>query len=64
MVEGKIELDVEQLRKIAEYYQFPMAVFLMSPKNFPESEESTRLEQVMKKANAFNKIQAITDKFA
>jgi hypothetical protein len=42
----KITLEWEHLERIAEYYEFPSAVFFTNPKDFPKNK--TRNEALIK----------------
>jgi hypothetical protein len=55
----KITLEWEHLERIAEYYEFPSAVFFTNPKDFPKNK--TRNEALIKKAELFDTIKEITD---
>ncbi|HIE14443.1 TPA: hypothetical protein EYP70_04145 [Candidatus Bathyarchaeota archaeon] len=48
-VENKVELDQKLLRKIADYYEFPMAAFFLETKHF----KGTRKECLRKKVAKF-----------
>ena len=47
----KIELDQKLLEKIADYYEFPMAVFFSEAKHF----KGTRKENLRKKVTEFKR---------
>ena len=41
----KVEIEVKLLQKIADYYEFPLAVFFMQEKDFPsDAGAKTRTE--------------------
>jgi len=50
-----VEISLKKLKRIAEYYEFPVAVFfgVDLPKN------TTRCKELRKKAEAFDKIKEI-----
>jgi hypothetical protein len=52
MVMGKIEAKLKNLERIAEYYEFPMAVFFMGTFN---PKEKTRNESVLERIKKFKK---------
>lgn len=56
--ENKVEINVKLLEKIAEYYEFPLAVFFMQPKDFPKGR---RVEHLWKKCTAYDKIVEIVE---
>ena len=56
----KVELEFSFLQRIAEYYDFPVAIFFLQPKDFP-TPKVTRDYRVMAKAKAFDQIKEITE---
>ena len=54
----KVEIEWKLLARIAEYYQFPSAVFLGNMKMF---RHKTRSKAWRKKAELYDKIKAIVD---
>ena len=54
----KVEIEWKLLQRIAEYYQFPSAVFLGDKKMF---RHKTRNKALSKKAELYDKIKAIID---
>ena len=54
-MEDKIEISLKKLKRIAEYYGFPLAVFFLE--DLPE--QTTRDQEIRKKAEAFDKIKEI-----
>ena len=54
-----VNISYEKLHDIAEYYEFPVAVFL-TPDNFFKKEE-TRRKNLLRKAEAFDKIKEIVE---
>ncbi|MBM4137821.1 MAG: hypothetical protein FJ241_13490 [Nitrospira sp.] len=58
----KVSIEWRLLQRIAEYYQFPSAVFLMPFKNFPK--EKTREDGVLNNANEFReKLNALFEEY-
>lgn len=55
----KIEIEWKLLERIAEYYEFPSAVFLGNVKVFPKAK--TRNESWRKKAELFDKIRELCE---
>ncbi len=53
-MEDKIEISLKKLKRIAEYYEFPLAVFFLE-----DLPEQTRDQEIRKKAEAFDKIKEI-----
>ena len=53
-----VEIDLKQLERIAEYYEFPMAVFFSTKVVF---KARTRREALFKKAEKLDKIKEILD---
>ena len=53
MNKTKIEIDYRLLERIAEYYEFPMAVFILPFRKFPEG---TRKQYWQKKIGRLIKI--------
>jgi hypothetical protein len=59
MTEPKIVIcDLKLLERIAEYYEFPLAVFFGNERCFPEK---TRNEAWRKKAEKYDKIKDIVE---
>lgn len=58
----KIEIEWEYLQRIAEFYKFPSAVFLVDKKNFPKSKAITRDKSLIKKADLYEKIKELVEK--
>ena len=54
----KVELEWKLLERIAEYYQFPSAVFLGNKKMF---RHKTRNQALTKKAQLFDKIKELVE---
>jgi len=55
----KVEIEWKLLERIAEFYEFPTAVFLGNLKIFPKSK--TRNESFRKKAQLYDKIKEIIE---
>jgi hypothetical protein len=47
-----VEIEIAVLRRIAKYYQFPMAVFFAQEKNIPKG---TRQNDLLEKVKEFEK---------
>lgn len=58
----KIEIEWKYLEKIAEFYEFPVAVFLGHEKIFPPS-KLTRNQILFEKAEMFERIKDIMDEY-
>ncbi len=54
----KVEIEWKLLERIAEYYQFPSAVFLGNKKMF---RHKTRNQAFKKKVELYDKIKAVID---
>lgn len=54
----KVEIEWKHLEKIAEFYEFPIIVFLGNDGRFPPS-KLTRNEIIRKKAELFDKLKDI-----
>lgn len=54
----KVEIEWSYLQRIAEYYQFPSAVFLGNKKIFGHK---TRSQALTKKAQLFDKIKELVE---
>ena len=54
----KLEVELKLLQSVASYYQFPMAVFFMQPKDFPKG---TRNAALSRKADAYDRIKDIVE---
>lgn len=52
----KVEISTKKLQEIAEFYEFPLAVFFMPEGSLPKG---TRRQLFSKKADAFNRISEI-----
>ncbi|GEM_PF-3890288 len=50
----KVEIDLELLKRISHYYDFPLAVFFTQKEAFPP--KKTRDEIILEKAKKFDKI--------
>ena len=55
----KVEIEWKLLERIAEFYEFPSAVFLGNMKIFPKCK--TRRESFRKKAQLYDKIKEVID---
>ena len=57
----KIELELEKLKLIAEYYDFPLAAFFMSIDELKElkAKEGTRMKAIRKELEKLEKIREI-----
>jgi len=55
-----VEIEIDLLRRIAEYYEFPLAVFFSDKSIF---KHKTRSETLRKKAEAFDKIAEIVEDY-
>ena len=63
MTENPVEVTIKWslLERIAEYYEFPSAVFLLKDRSaFPENVR-TRKENIMWKAERYDRIKEITE---
>lgn len=58
MIEPKVTLKFSFLQKIAEYYEFPTAVFLSDSDDFPRGKRSDVLN---KKVEILDKIKDLVD---
>ena len=54
-MKDKVEIEVRLLNRIAEYYEFPFAVFLGNLKIF---KHKTRNQALRKKADLFDKLRS------
>ena len=54
----KVEIKIKKLEEIAEYYEFPVAVFFTPHGNL---KGKTRCGELFEKAEAFNKIREILE---
>ena len=56
-----VEIEIAMLRRIAKYYQFPMAVFFMQKKDIPKG---TRQNDLLEKIKGFEKkIKELVEEF-
>jgi hypothetical protein len=56
----EVRIKISLLRKIADYYEFPLAVFFAPESRF----KGTRKSEILKRANKFNrKFKKIYDEF-
>lgn len=55
----KCEFDWNFLQRVADYYEFPVAVFFSPEKAFPEKQ--TRIGNLGKKAECLDKIKEIIE---
>jgi len=57
----KIELELEKLKLIADYYELPLAVFFMSIDELKElkNKEGTRMKAIRKELEKLEKIREI-----
>jgi len=56
-MEDKIEISLKKLKRIAEYYEFPLAVFFLE--DLPK--KTTRDQELRKKVEALDKIKKILE---
>jgi len=62
MTEEMVEISIEQLRAIAHYYEFPLAVFFLPKGEYKKLKEGNVRSAVIKsKATAFDEIAEIVD---
>ncbi len=57
-----VEIEMDLLKRIAEYYEFPLAVFFTRECDFPRREK-TRSELWGEKAAVFDRIHAIVEEY-
>ena len=59
----KIEISLEKLKLISEYYGFPLAVFFMSEKELKEMKKKhkTRTKHIQKELDKLEKIREILE---
>ena len=57
----KVEIELEKLRLIAEYYEFPLAVFFMPLEELKKLKGRTRMKEVQKKLEKLEKIREILE---
>ena len=55
----EVKIKWKLLERIAEYYEFPVAVFLHDIKNFPK--QATRNGELKRKAELFDKIKELVE---
>ena len=55
-MKDKVEIELKLLNRIAEYYEFPLAVFLGNLKIF---KHKTRNQALRRKADLFDKIKEL-----
>jgi type VI protein secretion system component VasA len=61
MSDKKIEIEIEKLRLIAEYFEFPFAVFFMPLEGLKKLEGRTRMKNIQKELKKLEKIRAILE---
>jgi len=59
----KIEISLEKLKLISEYYEFPLAVFFMSEKELRKMKKKykTRVKHIQKELDKLKKIRQILE---
>lgn len=55
----RVKIEVELLKKVSDYYEFPFAVFFKPLDSFNNIKAKNRRESLMYKVEAYNKIKNI-----
>ena len=57
----KVSIEIEKLKLIAEYYEFPLAVFFMPVEELRKLRGKTRSKFIQKELEKLEKIRAILE---
>jgi|GEM_PF-2407432 hypothetical protein len=61
MSDEKIEIEIEKLRLISEYYEFPFAVFFLPLGELRKLKGRTRMKDLQKEFEKLDKIREILE---
>ena len=57
----KVEIEIEILQSVADYYEFPMAVFFLPKEEWEKNQNTTRLSSLIKNNEKLDKIKDIIE---
>ena len=55
----KTSIEIEKLRRISEYYEFPFAVYFMTEEYWEKTKGNTRLKSLIKDSDKLEEIRTI-----
>jgi len=55
----KVYIEIERLKKIADYYEFPVAVFFTDKKLWKQNKDKTRMKELEKIKEKYERIKEI-----